>query len=68
MMTTSRRRVLQSLAAAGLLNILPVAGLSRLTFAATPSQQPILVVLHMRGGCDGLNLISVNSAKVHRPY
>ena len=41
---------------AGLLAALPGTGITGLAFAATAA--PILVVVHQRGACDGLNLIS----------
>ncbi|HVJ53924.1 MAG TPA: DUF1501 domain-containing protein [Aliidongia sp.] len=37
---------------------LPVPGLRHLAFAETGPEKPILIVLHLRGGCDGLNFIS----------
>jgi uncharacterized protein (DUF1501 family) len=49
------RRTLLKSASAGLL---PMAGIGRVAFGAASSQSPILIVLHLRGGCDGLNLIS----------
>lgn len=55
MMTVTRRTLLQGMAA----GLIPTAGLSRVAFADAPSaNQPILVLLHQRGGCDGLNLLS----------
>ena len=52
----SRRTLLQT---AGAASLLPMAGLRNAVFAANPStNQPILIVLHLRGGCDGLNLVS----------
>lgn len=53
----NRRAILRAAAAAGLLGAAPF-GLGRMAFAATPQTRPILVVVHLRGGCDGLNLIS----------
>ena len=51
----SRRTLLKTAGAASL----PLTGLSRAVFAAAPSaNQPILIVLHLRGGCDGLNFVS----------
>jgi uncharacterized protein (DUF1501 family) len=63
MMTTRRRDVLRAGLAAGLSlgldGFLPLPGLHRLVFAAGPaSTRGLLVVVHQRGGCDGLNLIS----------
>ena len=49
------RRTLLKFAGAGLL---PMAGIGRAAFGAVSSQSPILIVLHLRGGCDGLNLVS----------
>jgi uncharacterized protein (DUF1501 family) len=58
-MSATRREILQALAAAGVSGFLPVAGLSGLAFAADRGNpRPLLLVLHLRGGCDGLNLIS----------
>ena len=51
-MTILTRRDLFRLGGAGLL----APGLSGLAFAAEPAT--LLVVLHLRGGCDGLNLVS----------
>jgi uncharacterized protein (DUF1501 family) len=51
----TRRTLLKTAGAASL----PLSGLHRAVFAAAPSvNQPILIVLHLRGGCDGLNLVS----------
>ena len=33
-------------------------GLHKLVFAAEPQGAPILIVVHQRGACDGLNLLS----------
>ena len=61
-MTQPRRRdILKALAAAGFgaglgSGLLPL-GVRRLAFAAQASQ-PMLIIIHLRGGCDGLNLIS----------
>jgi uncharacterized protein (DUF1501 family) len=47
------------LTAAGAASLLPLTGLRSTVFAAVPSaNQPILIVLHLRGGCDGLNFVS----------
>ncbi len=54
-MTISRRTILGAALAAGLL---PVPGLRCLAFAGTGPERPLLIVVHQRGGCDGLNLIS----------
>ena len=53
-MQPTRRTILTT----GLAALLPVPGLRRLAFAQSPAARPILIVLHQRGGCDGLNLIS----------
>ena len=51
----SRRTLLRTAGA----SLLPMTGLRNAVFAAQPAvNQPILVVLHLRGGCDGLNLVS----------
>jgi uncharacterized protein (DUF1501 family) len=57
MTTVSRREILKALAALGLAGPILPFGLRSMAFAAG---QPgtVLVVLHLRGGCDGLNLIS----------
>lgn len=57
-MTLSRRALLQGTALAAASGLLPSPGLRRLVFAAEPGPSRILVVLHLRGGCDGLNLLS----------
>lgn len=54
-LSLSRRHVLAA-SGAGLLSALPGAGITGLAFAAAAA--PILVVVHQRGACDGLNLIS----------
>jgi uncharacterized protein (DUF1501 family) len=55
----TRRQILKGIAAAGVSTAMPFAGLSRLAFAADgETGGPILVVLHLRGGCDGLALVS----------
>lgn len=55
-MMITRRELLQSLTAAGIAGGVLPFGLRHMAFAA--SDNPLLVVIHMRGGCDGLNLIS----------
>jgi uncharacterized protein (DUF1501 family) len=55
MLSLSRRSLLGSSLATALL---PMPGLSRLAFAEGGSVRPILVIVHLRGGCDGLNFIS----------
>jgi uncharacterized protein (DUF1501 family) len=57
-MTLSRRSLLQGAALAAASGLAPLPGLGRLLFAAEPQNDRILVVLHLRGGCDGLNLLS----------
>ena len=55
-MKIDRRQVLQgALAAVG---VTAVPGLGRLAFAAEGVDRGLLVIIHLRGGCDGLNLIS----------
>ena len=59
-MLITRRDIIKGIGAAGVLGaygILPIPGLRSLVFGANPTNT-ILVVLHLRGGCDGLNLIS----------
>lgn len=59
-MKITRRRVLQgtSLALLGA-GFAPLPGLRGLTYAAEPAARDrILVLVHLRGGCDGLNLLS----------
>jgi uncharacterized protein (DUF1501 family) len=57
-MTLSRRSLLKGTALAAVSGLAPLPGLGRLLFAAEPLNDRILVVLHLRGGCDGLNLLS----------
>ena len=61
-MRTTRRELLKAGATAGLAigldGFLPLPGLRRLAFAAEPADSRLLVIVHQRGGCDGLNLIS----------
>jgi uncharacterized protein (DUF1501 family) len=57
-MTISRRSLLQGTALAAASGLAPLPGLGRLLFGAESQQDRILVVLHLRGGCDGLNLLS----------
>jgi uncharacterized protein (DUF1501 family) len=57
-MSLSRRSLLQGTAIALGCGLAPLPGLRRLLFAAEPKTEGILVVLHLRGGCDGLNLLS----------
>jgi len=53
----NRREILKALAAAGLSSAALSFGVRNLAFAADASS-PILIVMHLRGGCDGLHLIS----------
>ncbi|HME40967.1 MAG TPA: DUF1501 domain-containing protein [Steroidobacteraceae bacterium] len=57
-MTLSRRSLLQATALAAASGLAPIPGLGRLLFAGEPKIDRILVVVHLRGGCDGLNLLS----------
>jgi len=57
-MSVSRRSLIQGTAIALGCGLAPLPGLRRLLFAAEPETERILVVLHLRGGCDGLNLLS----------
>jgi uncharacterized protein (DUF1501 family) len=57
-MSISRRSLIQATAASVAAGLLPLPGIRRLLFAAEPASNRILVVLHLRGGCDGLNLLS----------
>jgi len=58
MSVMNRRDLFRSVAATALISALPGLGVSRLAFAAPGRDPMILIVLHLRGGCDGLNLIS----------
>lgn len=59
MIHLSRRSLLKGIAAAGTAGAFAMNGLSNLVFAAEPAvKAPILVVIHLRGGCDGLQFIS----------
>src|SRR5579863_635241 len=57
-MALSRRSLLQATALAAASGLVPLPGLGRLLFGAESQEDRILVVLHLRGGCDGLNLLS----------
>jgi uncharacterized protein (DUF1501 family) len=57
-MSISRRSLIQATAASVAAGLVPLPGIRRLLFAAEPASDRILVVLHLRGGCDGLNLLS----------
>jgi uncharacterized protein (DUF1501 family) len=54
-MRIARRHILEGALAAG---VLGVPGLGRLAFAGEGGARGLLVIVHLRGGCDGLNLIS----------
>ncbi len=57
-MRLSRRNFLERALSGGALLTLCEAPLCQLAFAASPaSQHRILIVLHLRGACDGLNLV-----------
>ena len=55
-MKLTRRDMLRAGAAGAALGLTP--GLGRLAFAADGTDRGLLVIVHLRGGCDGLNLIS----------
>ena len=57
-MTLTRRSILGGGIAGLAAGLLPVPGLRNLAFAGSGPERPLLVVVHLRGGCDGLNLIS----------
>jgi uncharacterized protein (DUF1501 family) len=57
-MTLSRRSLLRSTATAVALGVSPVPGLSLKAFAAPGRERPLLIIVHLRGGADGLNFIS----------
>jgi uncharacterized protein (DUF1501 family) len=57
-MNATRREILKALAATGIYSAAMPFGLRNLAFAAEASPNPILIVLHLRGGCDGLNFVS----------
>ncbi|GGF07725.1 hypothetical protein GCM10011611_11530 [Aliidongia dinghuensis] len=54
----TRRSILGGGLAGLAAGLLPVPGLRNLAFGGTGPDRPLLVVVHLRGGCDGLNLIS----------
>lgn len=58
MLDLTRRELLKGLLAAGGSGALAGLGLTRLVFAADKPAASTLVVIHLRGGWDGLNLIS----------
>lgn len=55
-MNLTRRQFLQAASAAGCL--LPFSGISQLAAAATGRDNPLLLVLFLRGGADGLHLVA----------
>jgi uncharacterized protein (DUF1501 family) len=57
-MNRTRRTLLKGTALAMASGLAPLPGLRQLLFAAEPVSDRLLVVLHLRGGCDGLNLLS----------
>jgi uncharacterized protein (DUF1501 family) len=58
MFSLTRRSFLKALASAGIYGSVLPFGLTNLSFASAPTNNNILIVLHLRGGCDGLNFIS----------
>lgn len=54
----SRRVLLQSAAAGAAAGFLPIPGLSLRAFASPSPERVLLIVVHLRGGADGLNFIS----------
>ncbi len=57
-MRLNRRNFLEGALAGGAFLTLEAGGLRQLAFAAVPeTKQRILVVVHLRGACDGLNLV-----------
>ncbi len=57
-MRLNRRNFLEGVVAGGALLTLDAGTLKQLAFAASPdNKQRVLVVVHMRGACDGLNLV-----------
>jgi uncharacterized protein (DUF1501 family) len=57
-MAMTRRSLLRDAALAAAGGAAPWPGLRGVLFAAQPDPGRILVLLHLRGGCDGLNLLS----------
>lgn len=57
MVAVTRRDLLKGLCALGGVGLWPMPGISRLVFGAE-SAAPMVVVVHLRGGWDGLNLLS----------
>ena len=58
MKNITRRLLLQAGALGVATGLAPFPGLRRTLFAAEARTDRILVVVHLRGGCDGLNLLS----------
>lgn len=56
MITLTRRQFLQASAAGGALAALP-AGITRLAFARPQAELATLIIVFLRGGCDGLSLV-----------
>ncbi len=57
-MRLSRRTFLEGALTGGALLTLETGALRQLAFAAAPEAKPrLLIVVHMRGACDGLNLV-----------
>ncbi len=57
-MRLSRRNLLEGALTGAALLTLPGGSLRQLAFAASPAgPQRVLIVLHLRGACDGLNLV-----------
>ena len=54
----SRRRFLETSLLVGMGRALGAPGLGGVAFAAPEAALPLVVLVHFRGGCDGLNLIS----------
>lgn len=57
MIHPNRRDILKALAALGISSTALPLGLRHMAFAAEAAA-PVLIVMHLRGGCDGLNFIS----------
>jgi uncharacterized protein (DUF1501 family) len=58
MRALSRRRFLETGLLVGMGSALGAPGLRGIAFAAPEAAAPLVVLVHFRGGCDGLNLIS----------
>ncbi len=57
MLDFNRRDILKAMGSVGIASFALPFGLRHIAFAAE-SSSPILIVMHLRGGCDGLNFIS----------